>query len=57
MDPEGDNKSLQRKVQFNIRLFFARRGAENMEKIQVNDFNFSLTRRQKVGSLRRLKMN
>ena len=38
MDPEGDNKSLQRKVQFDIRLYFARRGAENMEKMQVNDF-------------------
>ena len=38
MDPDGDKFSLQRKVQFDIRFFFCRRGAENIEKMQKTDF-------------------
>ena len=38
MDPGKDHWSLQRKVQFDIRFFFARRGSENMDKMRKNDF-------------------
>ena len=38
MDPDGSPRSLQRKVQFDIRFYFARRGAENMEKMKRNTF-------------------
>ena len=31
LDPDKDHRSLQIKVQFDIRFFFARRGSENME--------------------------
>ena len=38
MDPDASPRSLQRKVQFDIRLYFARRGCENMEKMKKDDF-------------------
>ena len=38
MDPDKDADSLQRKVQFDIRFYFARRGAENMQKMKKSDF-------------------
>ena len=38
LDPTKGPKSLQRKVQFDIRLYFCRRGAENMEKMKRADF-------------------
>ena len=38
MDPEKDAKSLQRKVQFDFRFYFAQWGAENMEKMKKNTF-------------------
>ena len=38
MDPDNERESLQRKVQFNIRFFFCRRGAENMEIMKRNMF-------------------
>ena len=37
LDPDKDHRSLQIKVQFDIRFFFARRGSENME-IMKDDF-------------------
>ena len=41
LDPDDCAKSLQRKVQFDIRFYFARRGAENMEKMRKNTFKLS----------------
>ena len=38
MDPDGGRESLQRKVQFDIRFYFCRRGAENMESMQRSMF-------------------
>ena len=38
MDPDGDRDSLQRKVQFDIRFYFCRRGAENMETMKKTMF-------------------
>ena len=41
LDPEYSAASLQRKVQFDIRFYFARRGAENMEKMTKKTFKLS----------------
>ena len=38
MDPDGDRISLQNKVQFDIRFYFARRGRENMHTMQKSMF-------------------
>ena len=38
MDPDKGVRSLARKVQFDIRFFFARRGAENMHKMTKDLF-------------------
>ena len=38
LDPDKGRKSLQRKVQFDIRFYFCRRGAENMETMKKNMF-------------------
>ena len=38
LDPEYSPQSLQNKVQFDIRLYFARRGCENMEKMLKDTF-------------------
>ena len=38
LDPTKRLKSLQRKVQFDTRLYFCHRGAENIEKIKKTDF-------------------
>ena len=38
LDPDFSAESLQRKVQFDIRLYFARRGSENMEKMKKTTF-------------------
>ena len=38
MNPDGHARSLQNKVQFDIRLYFAQRGCENMEKMKTDDF-------------------
>ena len=38
MDPDISANSLQRKVQFDIRLYFARRGCENMENMKKDHF-------------------
>ena len=45
MNPDVDNFSLQRKVQFDIRFFFTRRGSENMHKMRKNDFQLSFDQR------------
>ena len=38
MDPDHNVRSLQRKVQWDIRYYFARRGAENMHAMVKDDF-------------------
>ena len=38
MNPDGSPESLQRKVQFDIRLYFFRRGCENMEEMRRDHF-------------------
>ena len=38
MDPDGGRVSLQNKVQFDIRFYFARRGRENMDTMQRSMF-------------------
>ena len=38
LDPDYNAESLQRKVQFDIQLYFARRGCENMEKMMRDHF-------------------
>ena len=38
MNPEKGPLELQRKVQFDIRFYFCRRGCENMEKMLKTDF-------------------
>ena len=38
MNPQNGAEHLQRKVQFDIRLYFCRRGCENMEKMLKDDF-------------------
>ena len=38
MDPEMNANTLQNKVQFDIRFYFARRGAENMDKMKKDTF-------------------
>ena len=38
MNPKNGPEALQRKVQFDLRFYFCRRGMENMEKMKKNDF-------------------
>ena len=48
MDPDISPISLQRKVQFDLRLYFARRGCENMEKMEKNHFKLEFDKKQEV---------
>ena len=38
MNPDNGPEALQRKVQFDLRFYFCRRGMENMDKMKKNDF-------------------
>ena len=38
LDPDKSPESLQRKVQFNLRFYFCRRGMDNMDKMKKTDF-------------------
>ena len=38
MDPDKDPASLQRKVQFDLRFYFCRRGMENMDEMKKDHF-------------------
>ena len=40
MDPSRSPEHLQRKVQFDLRFYFCRKGCENMEKMLKTDFEF-----------------
>ena len=48
MDPDHERYSIQRKVQYNIRFFYFRRGAENMDKMIVNDFTLDFYQEQEI---------
>ena len=55
MDPEGDNFSLQRKVQFDIRFFFARRGSENMDKMRKTDFQLTFDQKSETWFVKKIR--
>ena len=55
MDPDGGRYSLQRKVQFDIRFFFCRRGAENIEKMQKSDFVMEFNKQKELWYVRKVK--
>ena len=38
LNPSKGPEALQRKVQFDLRFYFCRRGMENMDKMKKNDF-------------------
>ena len=38
LNPDGNAETLQNKVQFDLRFYFARRGTENMEKMKKDHF-------------------
>ena len=42
MDPYKDVRSLQRKIQWDIRYYFARRGAENMHAMEKDTFQLKV---------------
>ena len=44
MDPDSSPEALQRKVQFDIRLYFFRRGSENMESMKKDDFKLDFNK-------------
>ena len=48
LDPDYNAESLQRKVQFDIRLHFARRGCENMEKMMKDHFKLEFDMKSEV---------
>ena len=48
MDPDIDQHSLQRKVQFDIHLYFVRRGCKNMEKMLKSDFTIRFDQKQEI---------
>ena len=55
MDPSVDNFSLQRKVQFDIRFFFARRGSENMDKMRKTDFELTFDQRSETWFVKKVR--
>ena len=55
MDPDIDHKSLQRKVQFDIRFFFARRGSENMELMKRDDFALCFDTKSEMWYVKKIK--
>ena len=42
LDPDGGPQSLQDKVQFDIRLYFMRRGSENIDNFKQDTFSVHL---------------
>ena len=48
MDPDSSPQAIERKVQFDIRLYFARRGCENMEKMEKNHFKLEYDQKHKM---------
>ena len=55
LDPDRGRYSLQRKVQFDIRFFFCRCGAENIEKMQKSDFVMELNKEKEIWYVRKVK--
>ena len=48
LSSELNNKSLQRKVQFDIRFYFAHRGSENMEKMTKSTLKFGFNAKNEM---------
>ena len=48
LDPDYTAYSLQRKVQFDIRLHFGRHSCKNMEKNKENDFKLLFDQKQEI---------
>ena len=55
MSLDKDHKSLQRKVQFDIRFFFVRRGSENMELMQRDDFKICFDTKSDTYFIKKIK--
>ena len=55
MDPNENNFSLQRKVQFDIRFFFSRRGSENMHKMRKNNFQLTFDQRSESWFVKKIR--
>ena len=55
LDPDSSAVTLQQKVQFDIRLHFARRGCENMEKMQKDHFKLQFDKKQELWYLIKAK--
>ena len=48
LSPDNTNRSLQRKVQFDIRFYFASRGCENLEKMTKDTFKFAFNNKTEM---------
>lgn len=48
LNPDQDNFTLQAKVQFDIRFYFARQGAENIMEMQVDTLKLSDSKMEKT---------
>ena len=55
MNPYTSAEHLQRKVQFDIRLYFCRRGSENMDKMQKDHFNIDFNHDTEEWFVRKVK--
>ena len=55
MDPEANHRALQRKVQFDIRFFFCRRGSENVEQMKIADFNINFNSKNETWYVHKIK--
>ena len=56
MNPDKGPEALQRKVQFDLRFYFCRRGMDNMEKMKKMTLNSNIILKVKNGTSSRLKM-
>lgn len=54
-NPDHSTKSLQQKVQFDIRFYFARRGAENIAEMEVDTFQIVYDPQAKVKYVKKVK--
>ena len=48
MDPDSGPEALQRKVQFDVRLYFARRGCENIDKMEKDHFKLEYDQKHEM---------
>ena len=55
IDPDRGHHSLQRKVQFDIRFFFSRRGSKNMELMKKDDFAMCFDTKNELWYVKKVK--